>query len=105
MSESEAAPVHKPTSGEVLDGYFIENRSKILDLAAFMDRFDRSGSGGPRASDHRWRAVVAAIALLGDGKPDRARRILELWSDPSLEPVDRAGMKGATGAWPGSPDS
>jgi hypothetical protein len=40
------------------------------------------------------------VALLLDGKPERARRVLELWSDHSSEPIDRAPMKGALGAMP-----
>jgi hypothetical protein len=43
-------------------------------------------------------AFRRALALLQDGRPERARRVLELLSDPSAEPVARAGMKGATGA-------
>jgi hypothetical protein len=43
-------------------------------------------------------AFRAALAILGDGKPERARRVLELLSDPGTEPIARAGMKGATGA-------
>jgi hypothetical protein len=45
-------------------------------------------------------ALKAAVALLLDGKPERARRVLELWSDRSSEPIDRAPMKGALGAMP-----
>lgn len=82
----------------VLDGYFIENRAKLLDLAAFMDRFERAG--GPRnQSDHRWQAIIAGLAVLSDGQPERARRMLELWSDPSSDPIPKASVKGATGAW------
>ena len=29
------------------------------------------------------------------------RRILESWSDPTVEPAAKAEGKGATGAWPG----
>jgi hypothetical protein len=46
------------------------------------------------------RAMLAAIRLLADGKPERARRILELWSDQSTDPIERAPMKGAIGAVP-----
>jgi hypothetical protein len=43
-------------------------------------------------------AFRAAVSILGDGKPERARRVLELLSDPGTEPIAKAGMKGATGA-------
>jgi hypothetical protein len=39
-----------------------------------------------------------AIALLLDGKPERTRRILEHFSDPSTTPIPAAHVKGATGA-------
>ena len=43
-------------------------------------------------------AYRGAIALLLDGKPERTRRILELFSDPSTTPIAAAHVKGATGA-------
>jgi len=90
---------------EVADRYFLEHRAKVLDLAAFLDRYDRAAQAGgeptaDRGEDVRMRALVAAIRLLVDGKPERARRVLELWSDHSTEPIDRAPMKGAIGAVP-----
>jgi len=80
---------------QVVDAYFMEHRARILDLAAFLDRVDRAGSG---TDDFRMQAFRAAVAILGDGKPERARRVLELLSDPGTEPIAKAGMKGATGA-------
>ena len=80
---------------QVVDAYFMEHRARILDLAAFLDRVDRAGPG---ADDFRMQAFRAAVSILGDGKPERARRVLELLSDPGTEPIARAGMKGATGA-------
>lgn len=83
------------TRAQVVDAYFMEHRARLLDVAAFLDRVDRAGAGD---DDFRMRAFRAAVAILGDGRADRARRVLELLSDPSAEPVARAGMKGATGA-------
>ena len=80
---------------QVVDAYFMEHLARILDLAAFLDRVDRAGPG---ADDFRMQAFRAALAILGDGKPERARRVLELLSDPGTEPIAKAGMKGATGA-------
>ena len=80
---------------QVVDAYFMEHRARILDLAAFLDRVDRAG---PSADDFRMQAFRAAVSILGDGRPERARRVLELLSDPSTEPIAKAGMKGATGA-------
>ena len=80
---------------QVVDAYFMEHRARILDLAAFLDRVDRAGPG---ADDFRMQAFRAAVSILGDGRPERARRVLELLSDPGTEPIAKAGMKGATGA-------
>lgn len=88
-------PARLPTESQLADAYFIEHRAKLLDLAAFLDRVDRAGSKG----DPRLTLFRRAIPLLVDGTGDRARRILELFSDPTTEPVDHAGTKGAIGAW------
>jgi hypothetical protein len=83
------------TRAQVVDAYFMEHRARLLDVAAFLDRVDRAGAG---SDDFRMQAFRRCIAVLADGHADRARRILELLSDPSTEPAARAGMKGATGA-------
>lgn len=81
----------------VIDRYFLEHRAKLIDIAAFLDRVDRSPTEA-EATDFRVEAMGRAIELLIDGKPDRARRVLELLSDHTTEPIDKAPMKGATGA-------
>jgi hypothetical protein len=86
------------TKQAVADLYFLEHRAKVLDLAAFLDRFDRASE--PGGGDFRVQALTAALGLVLDGQPDRARRVLELWSDRSTEPIERAPMKGALGAMP-----
>ncbi len=86
------------TKQAVVDLYFLEHRAKVLDLAAFLDRYDRAAGGGDR--DFRVDALAAALAIVQDGQPERARRVLELWSDHSTQPIDRAPMKGALGAVP-----
>ncbi|MSR29581.1 MAG: hypothetical protein EXS03_08425 [Phycisphaerales bacterium] len=88
---------------EIIDQYFLEHRAKTLDLAAFLDRHDRAAKAEGLASaeaskDVRVRALLRALDLLRDGHPERARRILELWSDHSTAPIPAAPMKGAIGA-------
>ncbi|MFG0329029.1 MAG: hypothetical protein ACF8PN_03935 [Phycisphaerales bacterium] len=82
----------------VVDLYFMEHRAKLIDIAAFLDRLDRSGEGD---DDFRMSAFRQAIEILADDRPERARRVLELFSDPTSEPIAAAGEKGATGAWRG----
>ena len=87
----------------VVDTYFMAHRAKLLDVAAFLDRVDRAppdDGAAVRNDDPRLVSLRAAIALLVDGEGDRARRILELFSDPSTDPIDRAPGKGAIGVWP-----
>ena len=83
------------TRAQVVDAYFMEHRARLLDVAAFLDRVDRAGAGG---DDFRMRAFRHCVGILSDGRPERARRILEHLSDPTSAPVAKAGMKGATGA-------
>jgi hypothetical protein len=87
--------------GRVVDLYFMEHRAKLLDIAAFLDRLERSA--GEAMDDFRVAAFKDAIALLIDGKGERTRRILESFSDPTEKPLETAaGMKGASGTWPGA---
>lgn len=79
------------------DLYYMDARARVLDLAAFLDRMDRASG----SDDHRLRSLRAALVTLADGQSERARRILESWSDPTTAPAAKAETKGATGAWPG----
>ena len=38
---------------QVLDLYFLEHRAKLLDLAAFLDRYDRAGGAGEGQGEGR----------------------------------------------------
>jgi hypothetical protein len=101
MAASPREPIAIPLSREqVVDRYFLEHRAKLLDLAAFLDRVDRAAPAGG-GEEFRMESLRAAISLLLDGRPERARRILELLSDPTASPIERAPSKGASGAWPG----
>lgn len=83
---------------QVLDLYFAEARSKLIDLAAFLDRVERA----PGEEDFRVKALRAGLrAIAGEPTGDRARRVLTLLSDPTAEPLPAATAKSAAGAWPG----
>jgi len=86
------------TRQQVLDLYFMENRAKLIDLAAFLDRVDRASG----EADFRLGAFKEAMKHLGEGKPDRARNVLLSLSDTTAEPIDKAPGKGAVGAWVGA---
>jgi hypothetical protein len=70
-------------------------RARLIDVAAFLDRVERYRL----ADDFRCAALREAAAVLVDGKPDRARRILEKLSDPTSEPEAFSSGKAALGAW------
>ena|ERR1043165_6657740 len=82
---------------DAIDMYFMEHRAKLIDIAAFLDRVDRA-EGTAGNEDFRMAAFRDALRLVLDGKPNRAKRVLELFSDPSNEPIPKAPMKGALGA-------
>ena len=86
---------------QVVDLYFMEHRAKLLDVAAFLDRVDRAEGAARAREDFRVRALLDAAHILADGRPQRARRMLDLMSDPTTEPIDRAPGKGAAGAYDG----
>ena len=90
-----ASELHCMKRKEILDLYFMEARSKLIDLAAFMDRVERSE--GP--DDFRMKGFLRALQELDPGKRDRARRVLLALSDPSTEPIPAATTKAASGAW------
>lgn len=78
---------------DAIDLHFLDARSKLLDIAAFMDRVERSGGGG----DFRYKAFREALRCLDGG--NRAERVLVAFSDPSQELIPTATTKSACGAW------
>ena len=54
---------------ELLNLQFIEARHSLIELAAFLDRFDRHNG----ASDFRLEALKNALPILLENHPDRAR--------------------------------
>jgi hypothetical protein len=88
----------RPDAEKLLDQVFLEARSKLIDLAAILDRLQRYGG----VDDYRLRAFYEALEeLRKDRNPDRARRVLLRFSDPTSDPVEKPLTPAATGAWPG----
>ena len=81
---------------ELVDEYFIENRTKLLEIAAFLDRVDRADvTYAPH--DFRMKAFSEALAALAG--PDRLDRIQLILSDPRTTPLDALDRKSARGAY------
>lgn len=79
-----------------VDLYFMDARSKLIDIAAFMDRVEKTG----HTSDFRYQAFLKALSELHT--PERAKSVLLSLSDPTTELIPAATTKAACGAWPGS---
>jgi len=86
------------TTSQITDEYFIENRNRLLEIAAFLDRLDRTDPA--RASrDFRNRALTDALEILAGRAPGYLRQIQLLLSDPTTEPIDTLDRKSARGAY------
>jgi hypothetical protein len=81
---------------ELVDEYFIENRTRLLEIAAFLDRLERADAKYA-AQDFRMTAFSDALAMLT--QPDRLDRIQMLLSDPTAEPLGALDRKSAIGAY------
>lgn len=75
----------------------MDSRAKLIDIAAFLDRVDRSEG----TSDFRLKAFSEALKALESDQPNRAKKVLMTLSDPTEQPIAAAPGKGACGAWPG----
>lgn len=81
-------------SAPLVDLQFIDARSRLIDVAAFLDRMERHG----QADDYRVLALKRALAEVLKDETGRARRVLESLSDHSEEPIPAATIQGAFGA-------
>jgi hypothetical protein len=80
-------PLTPLSAPAALDAYFLEARSKLLDLAAILDRIGR-GSGANGAEDARLAKVRQALEILHDETVSRAELVQRLFSldyDPTWE--------------------
>jgi hypothetical protein len=88
------------TPRELVDEFFIENRTRLLEIAAFLDRVDRADASYA-SGDFRMKAFADALQALGagDGSAGRLDRIQHILSDPRSEPLDALDRKSALGAY------
>ena len=82
---------------EIVDEYFIENRTRLLEIAAFLDRLDRADAAYG-ARDFRMKAFTEALASTAQGS-GRLDRLQLLFSDPTTEPLGALDRKSAFGAY------
>jgi len=71
---------------QALDRYFLEARSKLLDVAAILDRIGRGAGAQEAAKDPRLEKIRQALEVLHDqsgGRAERIQRIFSLDYDPA----------------------
>lgn len=83
---------------ELINLFFIENRGKMLDVAAFLDRMDRASEKNAE-NDFRYISLKKAQELLASDTPQRVEKILMMLSDTTVEPLDSLDRKSAEGAY------
>ncbi len=75
-------------AAKALDAYFLEARSKLLDLAAILDRIGRGAGAASAEKDPRLARVRQALEVLHDeteGRAEQIQRIFSLEYDPKWE--------------------
>ena len=73
---------------QALDRYFLEARSKLLDLAGILDRIGRGRDGAEVGDDPRLERIRQALEVLQDpsgGRAERVQRIFSLEYEPNWE--------------------
>jgi hypothetical protein len=83
---------------QLVDEYFIEVRAKLLDVAAFLDRLERSTDQNA-AQDFRLLAMQEALEALSARTPQRVQTIQMIFSDPNTELLPELDRKSAFGAF------
>ena len=91
-------PTPSLSPGQIADEYFIENRNRLMEIAAFLDRLDRADPGRSDR-DFRLEAFTDALTILANRAPGYLRQIQMLLSDPSTEPIAALDRKSAIGAF------
>ncbi len=69
------------TAEQVLDRHYLEIRCELLNLAAALDRVERSAGYAQVAGDERLERLRAGIDILTTAGNDRAERLQLLFSD------------------------
>ena len=83
---------------QLIDEYFMEVRAKLLDVAAFLDRLDRSVERNAE-DDFRLVAMRQALRMLAAEAADRVSCLQMLFSDLTAEPLAELDRKSAFGAF------
>lgn len=77
------------TAMQVLDRHFLEMRCTLLDLAAALDRIERSDGYRDARHDPRYAQIQQGISMLLGHGDERAEKIQMLFSDSYEEGWNR----------------
>ena len=92
----------RPSAVDLLELHFIENRGRLLELAAYLDRIDRAPDAKLAWKDFRYRHLLKMLELCSRGG-ERAKTALIALSDPTQAVIpDDLSAPNATGAWRGA---
>ncbi len=73
-------PITPVPAAKALDAYFLEARSKLLDLAGVLDRIGRGQDAAATDTDPRLEKIRQALEVLHDRSGGRAERIQKIFS-------------------------
>ena len=96
--ETTHAGISPLTQRELIDEYFMEERVKVIDLAAFLDRLDRARERDAD-DDFRLRSIRDALSVLAGDDAGRVQRVQMIFSDPRSELLEELDQKSAKGAY------
>lgn len=92
-----SVPSSPLTQQQHIDAYFMEQRNRILEIAAFLDRLDRLEEKNAE-NDFRIVALRKAMAELSSTEPGRIERIQMIFSDQNTDLLEELDRKAAYGA-------
>ncbi|MHC4942899.1 MAG: hypothetical protein ACYTG7_07745 [Planctomycetota bacterium] len=69
-------------AAQLLDLYFLEIRSHLLEAASAFDRIERAAGGKEAMKDPRMVSLFKALEKMGEPGAGRAKGFLQLFSEP-----------------------
>ena len=67
-------------AAKALDQFFLDDRARLLDLAAILDRVGRGADAAKAAADPRMARIREALEVLKDQSGGQAERIQQIFS-------------------------
>jgi hypothetical protein len=75
------------TPAQISETYFLESRHQLLEIAAYLDRYDAAvardgGQSGPADAEKKLALIRQALAIVAETKPTQERTValLELFA-------------------------